>query len=117
LMERGGRLDVVYDSPLSRAQRSEEGVGILRTFEALTPMANIDPSVLQVINFEEAARVLAAVNGAPRRVIRSPDEMAAIKEQQVQQQQLETLLAAAPVAANTAKTMAQTNTEMAQAPV
>jgi hypothetical protein len=117
LAESGGRLDIVYDSPLSRAQRSEEGVGILRTLEALTPMANIDPTILQVINFEEAARVLAAVNGAPRRVIRSAEEMEAMKQQQVQQQQLATLLEAAPVAADTAKSLAQANSAMAQAPV
>ena len=117
LAEAGGRLDILYDSPLSRAQRSEEGVGILRTLEALTPMANVDPSVLQVINFEEAARVLASVNGAPRRIIRSPEEMEALKAQQVQQQQLATLLEAAPVAANTAKTMAEANNAMQQAPV
>jgi hypothetical protein len=80
-------------------------------------MANIDPTILQVINFEEAARVLAAVNGAPRRVIRSAEEMEAMKQQQVQQQQLATLLEAAPVAADTAKSLAQANSAMAQAPV
>ena len=39
LVKAGGMVEVEYQSPLNRAQRSEEGVAILRTLESLAPLA------------------------------------------------------------------------------
>lgn len=107
LMDAGGLFEVEYTSPLERARRAEEGVSILRTFEQLAPLAQIGgPSVFRRFNFDEAAKVLADVNGMPAKVMYSDEELEAIKDQEAQQAELATLLQAAPVAASAAKDLA-----------
>ncbi len=107
LREAGMSYDIEYDSPISRAQRAEEGIGIVRTIEALTPLAQVDPNVMKIINSERAARILADVNGAPPEALNSPEEMDAIKEQDAQQAQMTALVQAAPAVSSAAANMAK----------
>ena len=107
LIKAGGMVDVEYQSPLNKAQRAEEGVAIMNTLQAITPLAQINPGVMDVFDPIAIARELAEINGVPAKVIRTEDDMAALKAQQAQAAQAQQLLAAAPVAASTAKDMAQ----------
>jgi hypothetical protein len=116
LVEMGGEVEVEYVSPLARSQRAEEGVAILRTLESVSPLAQIDPSVLMVFNPEMIARELAEINGVPAKVLRSREEVDAMKDQQMQDMQAQQLLAAAPIAANSAKTLAETAALSGQVP-
>ena len=107
LMEAGGLFEVEYTSPLERARRAEEGVSILRTFEQLAPLAQVGgPSVFRRFNFDEAAKVLADVNGVPSKIMYSDEELEQIKADESQAAELQQILAAAPVAASAAKDMA-----------
>jgi hypothetical protein len=108
LLERGGEVDIEYVSPLNRSQRAEEGVAILRTLESVIPLAQLDPSVMMIFKADEIARQLADINGVPAKILRSPEEMQAMMEEQRQQAETQALLQAAPIAANSAKTLAQT---------
>jgi len=107
LLEVGDEVEIEYVSPLNRAQRAEEGVAIMRTLEAVAPLAQVDPSVMLVFNPPEIARELADINGMPAKTLRSPEEVEALKAQQAQAQQAQMLLEAAPVASGVAKDMAQ----------
>lgn len=115
LKNRGGFLEIVYDSPLTRAQKAEEGVGIMRTLEALTPLANIDQAVLGVVNAERTFRRLADINGAPMDMLNTVEEMQAKQQAQQQQMDMQTMMQAAPIAAQTAKTMAEAQATAQQA--
>ncbi|MFX6063326.1 portal protein, partial [Acinetobacter baumannii] len=42
LRDAGGLMDIVYDSPLTRAQMAEEAVGVMRTIEAAGLLAQYD---------------------------------------------------------------------------
>jgi hypothetical protein len=84
LIERGGSIRIHYQSPLNLAQRSAEAVGILNTMQAVTPLAQIKPDVMNVFNVVKMARELAEINGVPERVMNSEDEIAAASEQQAQ---------------------------------
>jgi hypothetical protein len=107
LMESGGLFEVEYTSPLERARRAEEGVSILRTFEQLAPLAQIGgAAVYRRFNFDEAARVLADVNGVPASVLYSDEQLEEIEAQEQQAAQLQQILEAAPVAASAAKDLA-----------
>jgi hypothetical protein len=108
LIDAGGNIEVEYVSPLNRAQRAEEGVAIMRTFEAIAPLAQIDPRVMKAFNPVLAARELAEINGMPAKIIRSDEEIDAMDAAEEQQMAAAQLLEAAPVAAQTAKTMAET---------
>lgn len=108
LREAGGDVQIDYVSPLNRAQRAEEGVAIMRTFEAIAPMAQIDPRVLRAFDPVKAARELAEINGMPAKIIRTDKEIEALEEAEAEVQQAAQLLEAAPIAAQTAKTLAET---------
>lgn len=108
LIEIGGDVEIEYVSPLNRAQRAEDGVAIMRTFEAVAPMAQIDPRVLKAYDWVKAARELGDINGVPAKLARSDDEIAAMDEAEAEQAQAAQLLQAAPLAAQTAKTLAET---------
>jgi hypothetical protein len=114
--ELAGFLDIEYDSPLTRAQRSEEALGTIRTLESVGTMAQYDPGVLDVINYDRAFRVVADANGAPLKIMNTPEELAAIRQQKQQQQDMQLALQAAPVIADTAKSAAQAQQASTAAP-
>lgn len=107
LLEAGGMVDVEYVSPLNRAQRADEGVAIMRTLEAVTPLAQIDPKVMMLFDPEAVARELAEINGVPAKVMRSKEQIAAIEQAHAQAAQAQQLLAAAPVVGKTVRDLAQ----------
>lgn len=109
LVEAGGEYEIVYDSPMSRMQRAEELVGVQRTMELLAPFANMDPTILDVFNKDELARITAEVSGVPMPIIRSPREIQAIREQRAQAEQEAQLVAAAQPVAGALKDAAQAN--------
>lgn len=116
LLEAGGIVEVEYVSPLNRAQRADEGVAILRTLESLAPLAQIDPSVMNVFDPHAVARELADINGVPSKVMRTQEQLDEMAEQQSQQQQAAALLQAAPVVSGAAKDMAQAQALAGAAP-
>lgn len=114
LAEMGGEVEIEYVSPLNRAQRAEDGVAILRTFESVAPLAQVDPSVMMAFNLPQAARELAQINGVPAKILRSEKEIEEAKQQQQQSMGMQQLLEAAPIAAQTAKTLAETQSLASQ---
>lgn len=108
LVDRGGDVDIQYVSPLNRSQRAEEGVAILRTLEAIAPIAQLDPSVMMRFNPDAIVKELAEINGVPAKILRSDEEIAEMRQQQAQQAEAQALLKAAPIAAQSAKTLAET---------
>lgn len=116
LAEAGGALRIEYDSPLTRAQRSEEAVGTLRTLETAGTVAQYDASILNEFHFGRAMKVVSDANGAPVSIFKTDQEKQAAAEQQAQQQQLQLALQAAPVIADTAKTAAEAQKVSTEAP-
>ncbi len=107
LVEAGGAYRIRYENPLARAQRAEQGAGFYRTIEGITPLANIDKSVLQVFNLERATRGLADINAVPPDWMNGEEELAEKRKADAQQAQLENLLAAAPVVGKVANDLSQ----------
>lgn len=107
LIEAGGHIQIEYQGPLNQAQRAGVGIGIMQTIQSVAPLAQIDPSVMMLFDLEECARELASINSVPERLMRSDEEITALKEQAAQAAQAKQLLDAAPVAASAAKDFAQ----------
>lgn len=103
----GKGVNIEYVSPLTRAARSEEAVAILRTFETLAPIAQIDPTVYDQFDTKEVARIVSEVNGVPAKALKDPSQVEAEEDQQAAQAAMGAILDAAPVAADTAKTLAE----------
>ena len=109
LKGRGYRVE--YLSPLATAQKASDAEAVMRWFGALAQLAQVDPTVVDVVNSEAAARFLASRMGAPASVVRSQAEIDAKRQQQQQMQQQQQEMQAAQAAAKTAQggTAALTN--------
>jgi hypothetical protein len=116
LAEAGGVLEIVYDSPLTRVQRAEEAVGVLRTLETVGTIAQYDQSVLDEINYSRALKIVGDANGAPILMFNTPDERQALADQKKAAQDMQLALQAAPVIADTAKTAAEAQKTATAAP-
>lgn len=114
LVEAGGEYEIVYDSPMSRMQRAEELVGVQRTMELLAPFAQIDPSVLDIFDRDELARLTAEVSGVPTPVLRSPEALRGIREQRAAQEQQAMIAQAAQPLAGAIKDVAQAQALLTQ---
>lgn len=86
LAEAGAGYEIEYEAPLSRAQRADDGLAIMRTMEHVLVLAQADPSVLDNFEMDEVVRSLSEINGMPAKLRRDLDEIGAIREQRAQQQ-------------------------------
>lgn len=94
---------VEYLSPLVRAQRAADADTVVRWMQGMQPLVAADPRVLQAVDTDEAARFLADRLGAPARIVRTPQQIAALRQQMAQAEQMQAQVAAARQAAGTAK--------------
>jgi hypothetical protein len=90
-IEAGGRYTVQFDSPVNRAARAEQLTGINQTLQLVTPIAQVDPTVYDIFDYEKIARIAADGYGAPPEVVRSVKEVAerARKREAAQQAQMQ----------------------------
>lgn len=108
LREAGGEYEVVYTSPLSRAMRSQEVSGAMRTIETTINIvqATQDPSILDAYNFDVIIPEMASIQGVPESWMATPKDIEAKRQgrQQMQQQQMQ--IQAAPAQAAMIKAQA-----------
>ena len=105
LREAQGEYKVEYDSPLSRAQKAEEGAGSMRTIQwAAEIAANAqNPTIFDHFNFDEIIPELADINAMPVRFINDPKTIEAIRQGRQQQAATQQLIDAAPAMASMMK--------------
>lgn len=116
LADAGGALEIEYDSPLTRAQRSEEGVRPAHAGDCRHHRAVRSGKVLEEINYKRSLKVVADANGAPLAMFNTPEEREAIAAAKQQAQDMQLALQAAPVIADTAKSAAQAQQASTAAP-
>lgn len=102
LIEAQGEYRIEYTSPMRQAMRASDAIAITRTFESVLPLADADPSVLDAFDIPLAARELAEINGVPAKILRDVEEIKARQEQRDQQQQLASMVEAAPAVSSAA---------------
>lgn len=116
LAEAGGFVDIEYTSPLNILQRAGDGVAILRTIEALTPIAQYDPKVFAVLNFARMGRKIAEINGTPADCLNSEEEVANNEAMAAQSEQAAQMIAAAPAIGKTALDLSKAQATAASSP-
>jgi len=82
----GNTVDIEYVSPLARSQRTGDVQAILRTLEIVTPLSQMLP-VMDYLDADKLVKHIADVLGVPRKILRSDQEVATIREQQAEAQQ------------------------------
>lgn len=103
----GGQIELIPNSPLSRAQRAEEATGLSRTIEQIVPIAQVKPDVMLRFKEETILPDLAEIHGMPANWLYTNDEFAQIMRAKAEKEAGETALAAAQPLATAAKDAAQ----------
>lgn len=80
-------LDVVYTSPIARAQRIDQGQSLLRAWEATTLIAEAKPEALDNIDADEYVKSVWETFGANERVLLSNEKVDAIRDARAEAQQ------------------------------
>jgi hypothetical protein len=78
----GSTIKVEYISPVARAQKRGDADAIVELFTIGANLSQFDPSVLHNLDSDEAIRLIGRAKNAPLSVLRSPREVAEIREAQ-----------------------------------
>lgn len=101
LREAKGEYKIIYDSPLSRAQKAEEASGVMRTVQSCLEVTNVtqDPSILDPFDWDVIVPAMAEIQGVPLAWMKSPEKVAAVRQQRSKAQAAQAQNNAAPGAA------------------
>ncbi|WP_228267881.1 portal protein [Acinetobacter oleivorans] len=75
----GANLSFKFISPLARAQRLDEVLATEQFVMALSQFAEVDKSVLDVVDFDAAANVVARGRGVPQSILRTDEEVGELR--------------------------------------
>lgn len=81
----GKNVGVKFTGPLARLRRVQELQGVDTVLSIATNVAQYDPSVLQRIDMDETLEIGREIAGAPRKMFRTDEEVATLREQQAMQ--------------------------------
>lgn len=109
---KGQKIDIEYVGPLARSQRMEESVAIDRLYELAMNVVQIDPSIMDNINHDEAIRLRGDLLGVPKIILRARDEVEELREQRQQAQMAQQQAEQQQQAAQAALTQGQAMSEM-----
>ena len=84
---KGQKIDVEYVGPLARSQRMEESVAIERLYALAMNVVQVDPSIMDNINHDEAIRLRSDLLGVPKTILRGREEVEALRQQRAEEQQ------------------------------
>lgn len=85
----GEEYKVTYNNPLFQTAMQDQSAGIGRTLNTIIPLIQVtgDPTALDAIDTDEAFRVVAAAQGVPASIMRSAEDVAAIRQQRADAQE------------------------------
>ena len=104
-----GAIDIEFESPAVHMQQAASITGLMEWLESVMGMAQVNPAVLDIVDFEQAARTIADYKGVATSIIRTPEQVQALGEQRAQSEQAQALLAAAPAVSQTVKNLSGAN--------
>lgn len=104
----GAPIEIEYVSMLAEAQKAVATSSIERVMQIAGNLAAVKPDVLDVINFDVALDTYATLLGTTPKMIRSPEEVVAIREAQAEAAKQQQAVEMAPAAVQGAKVLSQT---------
>lgn len=107
----GVDLKVEYVSILAQAQKAVGLSGIDRLVGTVANVATISPEVIDKIDWDQVVDETANMIGTPSRLVRSDDDVQAMRQQRAAAQAQAQATALAAEQAQTAKTLSETDTE------
>ena len=83
----GQNIDVTYVSMLTISQKAAKAGSLERLFQMAGQLGGIDPQIIDNIDFDMGFDVYANLLDSDPRIVRSPEALAAIRQQRMQQQE------------------------------
>lgn len=112
----GGALAVLpkYQTPMARAADTTAAQNIMNAFQAMAGLANFDPAILALIDYEAAGRVILNSFAVPGSIVKTPEQYQeaaqgreAAQARQEQMAQAQMAVEALPALAESEKKLAQ----------
>lgn len=103
----GAKLELAYSSPSAQAQFASRLSDISAFMQDITPLANVNPEILQALNERELLDSYAKYRNVDPSVIKSKDDFGAQREAQAEDAQVQQVAAALPDIAGSMKDVAQ----------
>ena len=85
VVQAGAEMDIEYLGPLARAQKTDVAQSIDRWLGSVMNMAQVDPGVLDIVDFDKAAREQAEALSIPPELMRGADEVRDMRAAQAAQ--------------------------------
>jgi len=105
---KGMKIKIEYESPIARAQKQLEASGILRTFDIMSSMIQVDPTIMDGFDGDAAFKHIGMdLHGINPKLYRSQDDIDAIREQRAEVNRRDVALQQGQSAANIENTQAQ----------
>lgn len=108
-MAMGGKVIVVYESPLARAQRSIELQSLERGFATVAPLMQVKPDIVDNIDFDGAVREILALTGFKKKFILQQPKVDAIRKARAEMQAREQMAEQLTNATRAAKEASETD--------
>ncbi|MBY0356263.1 MAG: head-tail connector protein, partial [Rickettsiales bacterium] len=99
----GANIKISYVSPLARVQRAAEIQNINGYLAGVGQLAQLNPSILENIDFDATAKELHEMGSVPQSILKSPKAVQKERQARQQQQQVMQALEGAQMAAGAAK--------------
>jgi hypothetical protein len=107
LLDSGKGIKIEYTSPLSKLMRAEEAQTIMTSLQGLSQVAAVKPQVLDVVDWDETSREFLEASGFPGKLILDPERLAAVRQQNQEQQDTANVVAGAPGVSQAALNLAK----------
>lgn len=104
---RGADIQFTFESPLTEAIERQAGQSLLETKAMVAEAAQIDPTVVKMVDWRGALRGALRGIGTPAIWMRTPEQMAVIDQTDAQQAQVSGLVNQATAAGTAAKTVGE----------
>lgn len=100
-------LQIDFTAPLNLMQKSEEALAAERLVQDVIPLSQVEPSIVDTIDFDEYVNIKKNALGVPAKLVRSDEEKEVLRQTKAQQQQLQQAVAAAPQVASSIRDIAE----------
>jgi hypothetical protein len=103
----GEEIEIEYISPMARTMKQLEATNVTQAMSLSMPIFEAKPETMDNINGDEWVKWAFDLYGSPGRILNSPEQIAAIREQREQQKQAQQEKEELMMAAQGAKTLAE----------
>lgn len=87
IFDTDGRIRTTFENPMARAQRSGDVEAMTQSIQDLLPLAQVYPEVWDRIDADKTAMMVLQTRGFPAKATRNEDEMQALRDSRLQQQE------------------------------